>query len=182
MSENPRKYRFQNPEVIYSDLEIVTASRADVSHLEDLSSKNPRRRIRLCAHDTPENALHEMLIVHERSAYVRPHKHPGKSESMHVISGRVDLIVLDDNGAVTQVIEMGDYASGLTFYERIEKPVFHTLIIRSDVLVFHETTNGPFQLGTTMFPDWAPDGSDVAAAESYIRDLDQRINLPTGKQ
>jgi len=181
MNEDARKYRFQNPEVIYSDLEIVTASRADIRRLEDLSSRNPRKRIRLCAHDTPENALHEMLIIHERSAYVRPHKHPGKSESMHVISGRVDLIIFDDGGAVTQVIEMGDYESGLTFYERVEKPVFHTLIIRSDVLVFHETTNGPFQLGTTVFPDWAPDGSDIDAAERYIRDVDQRINPSTGK-
>ncbi|MFL9880074.1 WbuC family cupin fold metalloprotein [Herbaspirillum rhizosphaerae] len=182
MIEDARKYRFQNAEVIYSDLEIVTASREDIGHLEDLSSKNPRKRIRLCAHNTPENALHEMLIIHERTAYVRPHKHPGKSESMHVISGRVDLVIFDDAGEVAQVIEMGDYASGLTFYERIEKPVFHTLIIRSDVLVFHETTNGPFQLGTTEFPDWAPDGSDAAAAERYIRNLDQRINPQTGKQ
>ncbi|WP_050479699.1 WbuC family cupin fold metalloprotein [Herbaspirillum rhizosphaerae] len=181
MFEEERKYRFQNAEVIYSDLEIVTASRADIDHLEELSSRNPRNRIRLCAHNSPENTLHEMLIIHERSAYVRPHKHPGKSESMHVISGRVDLVVFDDAGEVTQVIEMGDYASGLAFYDRVEMPIFHTLIIRSDVLVFHETTNGPFQPGTTVFPDWAPDGSDVAAAERYIRDLDQRIHSLSGK-
>jgi cupin fold WbuC family metalloprotein len=89
--------------------------------------------------------------------------------------------VFDDAGEVTQVNEMGDYASGLAFYDRVEKPLFHTLIIRSDVLVFHETTNGPFQLGTTVFPEWAPDGTDVAAAERYIRDLDQRIHPLLGK-
>ena len=181
MNDDARKYRFQNAEVIYSDLEIVTASSADIKHLEALSSVNPRNRVRLCAHNSPENTLHEMLIIHERSAYVRPHKHPGKSESMHVISGRVDLVVFDDAGEVTQVIEMGDYASGFVFYDRVEKPVFHTLIIRSDVLVFHETTNGPFQLGATDFPSWAPDGSDAAAAERYIRELDQRIHPLLGK-
>jgi cupin fold WbuC family metalloprotein len=175
-----RKYRFQNAEVIYSDLDIVTASRPDIEHLERLSAANPRNRIRLCTHNSPDDQLHEMLIVHERSAYVRPHKHPGKSESMHVISGRVDVVFFDDAGEVTQVIEMGDYASGRPFYDRVERPIFHTLIIRSDVLVFHETTNGPFQPGATVFPDWAPDGSDVAAAERYIRDLNQRIKPLSG--
>jgi cupin fold WbuC family metalloprotein len=179
--EQDRRYRFQNAEVIYSDMEIVTAARSDIAHLEQLSSANPRNRVRLCAHGSPENMLHEMLIVHESNAYVRPHKHPGKSESMHIISGRVDLVVFDDHGDVMQVIEMGEYASGLAFYDRLEKPLFHTLIIRSDVLVFHETTNGPFQLGTTIFPDWAPDGSDPAVAERYINDLDQRIHSLLGK-
>lgn len=177
-----RKYRFQNPEVIYSDMEVVTASRADIDHLETLSSHNPRKRVRLCAHDSPADALHEMLIIHERSAYVRPHKHLGKSESMHVISGRVDMVMMDDHGEILQLIEMGDYASGLPFYERVDKPVFHTLIIRSEVLVFHEVTNGPFLPATTVFPDWAPDGSDVGLAESYIQNLEQRIKSLTGTQ
>jgi cupin fold WbuC family metalloprotein len=174
-ADQARKYRFQNAEVIYSDLEIVTAARGDIAHLERLSSVNPRNRIRLCAHRSPDDTLHEMLIVHERSAYVRPHKHPGKIESMHVISGQVDVIVFDDKGDVRQVIEMGDYASGLPFYYRVDTPIFHTLIIRSDVLVFHETTDGPFRPGASVFPDWAPDGSDMIAAGRYIGELDARI-------
>ena len=31
-----------------------------------------------------------MLIVHPAGAYVRPHKHEGKSESTHVVEGDVD--------------------------------------------------------------------------------------------
>lgn len=182
MNQDLRKYRFQNPEVIYSDMEVVTASHADIRHLEQLSAANPRKRVRLCAHDGPDDALHEMLIIHERSAYVRPHKHPGKSESMHVISGRVDLVMMDDTGAISQVIEMGDYASGLPFYERVDRPIFHTLIIRSEILVFHEVTNGPFVPDATVFPAWAPDGSNAAVTERYLGDLEQRIKFATGKQ
>ncbi|QJQ03382.1 WbuC family cupin fold metalloprotein [Herbaspirillum rubrisubalbicans] len=183
MNPDLRQYRFQNPEVIYSDMEVVTASRADILHLEQLSASNARQRVRLCAHDSLEDSLHEMLIVIQGpSAYVRPHKHPGKSESMHVISGRVDLVMMDDAGAVTQIIEMGDYASGLPFYERVDRPIFHTLIIRSDVLVFHEVTNGPFLPNATVFPDWAPDGSDAALAGRYVGELEQRIKSATEKQ
>lgn len=170
-----RKYRFQNAEVIYSDLEIVTAAREDMLHLQGLASENPRRRVRLCAHRSPEDSLHEMLIIHERDAYVRPHKHPRKIESMHVISGQVDVVIFDELGTVTRIIEMGDYASGLVFYYRMDRPVFHTLIIRSDVLVFHETTDGPFAAGASVFPDWAPDGSDIVLAKRYIQDLDLHI-------
>jgi cupin fold WbuC family metalloprotein len=170
-----KKYRFQNAEVLYSDAEIVTAARSDIEQLVHFSSGNPRKRIRLCAHKEPEQKLHEMLIIHERSAYVRPHKHPGKSESMHVISGQVDVVIFDDAGEISRVIEMGDYASGLPFYYRVDTPIFHTLIIRSDVLVFHEITDGPFQPGASVFPTWAPDGNDVALAERYISELDQRI-------
>ena len=89
-----------------------------------------------------------MLIVHERGAYVRPHKHPAKTESTHIIEGLVDVVLFEDDARIERVISMGDYASGRAFYYRMDVPVFHTLIIRSDVLVFHETTNGPFERKT----------------------------------
>jgi len=175
MLEIEKKYRCQNAEVFYSRATITTVSLSDIEELVDLSSNNPRKRVRLCAHKEPHLPLHEMLIVHERSAYVRPHMHPEKTESMHIIAGRVDVVIFDHDGEVTQVIEMGEYASGLPFYYRLDTPAFHTLIIRSDVLVFHETTEGPFQAGASAFPAWAPDGANMILAESYVRDLDQRI-------
>lgn len=171
--ERERPYRVQNSEVLYSDEPIVTAAQSDIRHLIRLSADNPRKRVRLCAHKDPQRLLHEMLIIHERSAYVRPHQHPGKSESMHVISGEVDIVVFDSQGGVSEVIEMGDYASGKIFYYRMEAPLFHMLIIRSDVLVFHETTDGPFKAGASEFPDWAPDGADAALAIAYVADLDR---------
>ena len=60
----------------------------------------------------PGDRLHEMLIVHQRGAYVRPHKHPGKMESTHVVKGLVDVVLFDDDGSVRRTIRMGDYASG----------------------------------------------------------------------
>jgi cupin fold WbuC family metalloprotein len=173
-------YRFENPEVAYSDDEIVSVRRTDLEALVEHSSHNPRRRVRLCAHGDPRQPLHEMLIIHERSAYVRPHRHPGKSESMHVIAGLVDVVIFDERGDITRVIGMGDYASGKTFYYRMAAPLFHTLLIRSDVLIFHETTDGPFKSGSSVFPEWAPDGADPSLSERYVRNLDQRINSTTG--
>ena len=171
------KYRSLNPEVLYSEVAITTTDRSDIDIFKQLSSRNPRKRIRLCAHDSPDNGLHEMLIVHERSAYVRPHKHPGKTESTHIIEGLVDVIVFNDDGRIERVISMGDYASGKTFYYRMAISVFHTLIIRSDVLVFHETTNGPFDRGNTVFAPWAPEDGDVDSVSNFMVDLGDKVRL-----
>ena len=151
--------------------------RSDIDLFKNLSSHNQRKRIRLCAHVEANDLLHEMLIVHERGVYVRPHKHPGKTESAHIIEGLVDVVVFDDAGQITSVIRMGDYTSGKTFYYRMATPVFHTLIIRSDVLVFHETTNGPFDRRDTIFAPWAPDDCDVSHAIAFMVDLDDRVRL-----
>ena len=51
---------------------------------------------------------------------------------------------------------MGDQYSGKIFYNKLDKPYYHMLIIRSDFLVFHEITTGPFAKNKTIFPDWAP--------------------------
>lgn len=171
------KYCTLNPEMLYSKTAITTVKQADIEHFKQLSSRNPRKRIRLCAHDSPDDHLHEMLIVHERSAYVRPHKHPGKTESTHIIEGLVDVVVFDDDGRIERVICMGDYTSGRTFYYRMAIPAFHTLIIRSDVLVFHETTNGPFDRGDTVFAPWAPEDGDVNSVSIFMADLDAKVRL-----
>ena len=171
------KYRNLNPEVLYSKDLLTTTARSDIDLLKKLSKRNPRKRIRLCAHDSADSRLHEMLIVHERSAYVRPHKHPGKSESTHIIEGLVDVVVFDDTGRIENVIRMGDYASGLMFYYRMAVPMFHTLIIRSDVLVFHETTNGPFDRKDTVFAPWTPDDGDPEAASAYMANLVSKVGL-----
>jgi cupin fold WbuC family metalloprotein len=171
------KYRVQNSEVLYSDDQATIADKSDIDWLKEMSENNPRQRIRLCAHDGVNDRLHEMLIVHKRGAYVRPHMHPGKSESTHIVEGLVDLVFFDGSGKVTNVIRMGDYRSGHAFYYRMAAPVFHTLIIRSEVLVFHETTNGPFDREATVFAPWSPEDGNLAEASDYIAGLEKSICL-----
>lgn len=172
------KYRVVNAEVLYSQAgTMTTASRSDIDLFKRLASHNPRKRVRLCAHGGADDRLHEMLIVHERGAYVRPHKHPGKTESVHIIEGLVDVIVFDDEGRIENVIRLGDYASGRIFYYRMEMPVFHTLIIRSEVLVFHETTNGPFDRSDTVFAPWAPEDGDVNSIDDFMAGLNEKVSL-----
>jgi cupin fold WbuC family metalloprotein len=165
----------ESPEVRYATDPIVLVDAADVGVLKGQAGENPRRRVRLCAHHSADDPVHEMLIVHSIDTYVRPHKHLGKSESFHVVEGDVDVVVFDDDGAVREVIRMGPFASGRPFYYRIAEPLFHTLRIRSDMLVFHETTSGPFRRADTVFAPWAPEDGDTASVRRYLADLEARL-------
>jgi cupin fold WbuC family metalloprotein len=165
------RFRMQNPEVYYSDAALVTADDADIAELKRIAAQNPRRRSRLCTHPDPSSGLHEMLIVHHRDAYVRPHRHFGKPESFHLIEGFARVVIFESNGSICNVLDMAPYGSGKLCYYRMPDGVFHGILISSEWLVFHETTAGPFDPSRTAFPEWAPDGGDPAATADYLNRL-----------
>jgi cupin fold WbuC family metalloprotein len=121
-------------------------------------------RVRLCAHADPALPLHEMFILLSDRSYIRPHAHPGKAESLLVLEGEAEAVFFDDDGGVTGVVGLGDYASGGTFYYRVDAPVYHTLLLRTPRLLFHEATTGPFRREETRFAPWAPP-DDAGEAE-----------------
>jgi len=84
-------------------------------------------------------------------------------------------VLLDDSGKVVEVVPMGDYASGRKFYYRLADPFYHTLLIRSDWLVFHEITNGPFKRDDTIFAPWSPELDDVAGAKQFMEELERKV-------
>lgn len=165
------KTRAFNNEVLYPAETPVVVDRAFMEELQRQSELNPRRRIRLCAHSDPKDSLHDMLIVHTSGTYVRPHKHLSKVESFHVISGTAEVVLFDDAGRIRRVVPMGPYESGRNFYYRLADAVYHTLVIHTPYLVFHEATNGPFDRADTVFPDWAPADDPPAAAAAYLANL-----------
>ena len=167
------RYRKVSPEVFYNLTPSVGVSRQYVSFLKEAALETGRRRSRLCTHGAPEGPLHEMFIVHERDTYVRPHKHLAKSESLHIIEGSADLILFEEDGRITRVVPMGDYRSGRPFYYRIAPSCYHSLVIRSELLVFHETTTGPFRREAMAFAPWAPDESDAAELAAYLDRLNR---------
>lgn len=165
-----------NQEVLFADERIVKVGSKEIEFLKKKASYNIRQRMRLCTHRDIADRLHEMLIVHQKDTYVRPHKHQNKIESFHIIEGAVDVILFDDDGNIIEVIRMGDYSSGSHFYYRISDPYYHTLLIKSDVLVFHETTNGPFNRSDTIFAPWAPEESDLIATNEFMTRLTRFVD------
>ncbi len=165
------RFREINEEVLYVEDSIIKVDSEDIEYLKKRANQNQRKRIRLCAHKDVDDKLHEMLIVHGKDAYIRPHKHLTKCESFHVIEGSADVIIFDDAGDVTEIIHMGNYYRGDRFYYRLSEPCYHTLLIRSEFLVFREAANGPFRREDTLVAPWAPDENDGAARDKFMNQL-----------
>ena len=159
-------------EVIHSVEKMVNLEIADIDHLIELASQNKRKRIRYCSHKNPSEKVHEMFIVHPNGAYVRPHKHINKIESMLVLRGEVDYVVFNDDGSIFKVIPMGDLKSGKVFYNSLREDVFHTLLIRTEWLVFMEITKGPFNKQDTVFSPWSPAENDLSGQKAFMKQVE----------
>lgn len=169
------KLRQVGEEVFYNDSPSVSISRGEIDFLKGHAAATARHRGRICTHGAPESSFHEMFIVHPRDAYVRPHMHLGKEESFHIIEGSVDVVIFKERGEIADIIHMGDYASGLTFYHRIGTSCYHMFLIRSDELIFHEATTGPFSREETIFAPWSPDDADRDGVDRFRRDIERMI-------
>lgn len=152
---------------------IVSLGDEEARFLKAQAKVSPRKRARICAHRSNDDSLHEMLIAISGDSYIHPHKHIGKSESFHVVEGLVDVVILDDEGAIIQVVALGPRDSGRSFFYRLSESLFHTLLIRSEMLVIHEVTNGPFIREQSLNASFAPPESDVASARAYIHRLSE---------
>ncbi len=160
-----------SPEVYYGVGNVLALDRETINQVKRQSFLNARQRSRLCTHQTTMDPLQEMMIVHPQGTYVRPHKHQGKPESLHVLEGEALVIIFDEQGNITQTIPVGDYASGKKFYYKLDGPLYHTLYITSEVFIFHETTTGPFRRFDTIFAPWSPEETDSIGVKKFMNNL-----------
>ena len=154
---------------------IVKWGDEEIDFVKRTARASPRKRARICAHRSNEDALHEMIIAITSSSYIHPHRHLEKAESFHIVEGEVDVAVFDEAGDVVDVIALGGPGSGRRFYYRLSHSAFHTLIIRSDILVVHEVTNGPFSPERTLLAPFAPAEKDQDAARAYMQRVAQQV-------
>jgi cupin fold WbuC family metalloprotein len=170
------RLRKVSDEVFVASEQIVRLGSEEIDFLKKQAVANPRKRARICAHSGNDDAIHEMVIAISSSSYVRPHKHIGKSESFHVIDGSVDVVMFDDDGAIADVIELGGLNSGRNFYYRLSESRFHMPLSRTDMLIIHEVTNGPFNRNQTIFAPFAPPEDDIGRAEKYLSEVSAAVS------
>jgi dTDP-4-dehydrorhamnose reductase len=162
--------------VYYSPYPLPLVHADLIAFLKRAASESPLRRARFCAHSSPNAEQHDMLIASQRDTYVAPHRHLSKSETFVVIEGSAELILFDEDGTVEKTVDMGPPASGRPFFYRMPPQQFHSLSIKSDVLVFLENTIGPFRLEDREHASWAPDPWDLAGGRAFIASIVQKAN------
>jgi cupin fold WbuC family metalloprotein len=178
------KMKRTGEEVFVADQPVVSIGRKEIEFLKQTVQTTARKRVRLCTHKELENTLHEMFVIYMDMTYVKPNKHIAKDESLHILEGEADFIFFDAQGKITEIIPLGAEGTGRQFYIRVPAFVYHTIIMRSERLVIHEATPGPFRREDTVWADWAPAETDLPAVASFMNMLreaaDQR-NLVAAK-
>lgn len=134
-----------------------------IVRLKGVASDNPLRRARLCLHRSDDELLHEMIIALTRDCIFAPHRHEAKSESYHMIEGRMIFIMFENDGTPSRAVLLTPPAHGGMICFRISQPIYHAVLPVDDV-VYQETTTGPFKKGDATVAPWAPsDTHDLAA-------------------
>jgi len=95
-----------------------------------------------------------MIICLMRDTEISVHCHYNKSESFHLIHGRLCVVLFKD--ATSTVLEK-IYLEAVTpncFY-RLDTSIYHLVIPLSEYVIMHETTPGPFLPNETKIADWS---------------------------
>ncbi len=158
-------------EVEMNQSNLITIDYSWIDRIKKLASNNTSGKFRTCIHSSNDDNVHEMLIAHTSDTYVKPHKHRTNGESLQFIEGEATSILFNEDGSIFKAFKVGDSLSEHTFYYSMQSSMYHMLIIKSDFLIFKETTRGPFIRGDTIFPEWAPDASNKKEVSEYISNL-----------
>ena len=171
-----------NPEILWEDPGAKTVSffckrhpvRVDhalIEELKEISKLRHGQNVRLCLHDCPEAAHHDMIILENKGKYYRPHKHLEKGEAFHIMEGRMGIFTFDNAGNITDACALN---SGEIF--RVGVNMHHAIMPLTEIVIYHENKPGPF-LGDrdSIYPDWAPDGLDDNITNAYVSELENHI-------
>jgi len=166
----------KSEEVYLAPGPIASIGYLELKFLRREVAENPKGRVRINLHAENTDGLHEMFIAIRSDSYIRPHKHPNKSESFHVVDGEVDLVIFENDGRIKEIIPLAARGGTKAFYYRMSKPFFHTLVIRSKMLVVHEITNGPFLHDGAVVAGFAPsEDGDLNEIVRWQRELSDRV-------
>jgi cupin fold WbuC family metalloprotein len=146
-----------------------------VNELKCIANESLQKKSRLLLHQNKEDSLHQMIIVHSKAQYIRPHKNIFSAKSWQVVEGRLVCLFFSDEGELINYTFMSSLSQGDAFIVRLSESFYHTLIPLTDKTVIVETILGPFN-GTT-YASWAPAETDIIGADNYLKFYCQQIGI-----
>ena len=140
-----------------------------IKELKEMAANYQGKNIRLCLHSGPEATFHTMIILEHKGRYYRPHKHLEKGECFHILEGRMAVFAFDDQG---EIIDACCLDPERIFMYKVQVDMYHAVMPLTQTVIYHESKLGPF-LGDTdsIFPAWAPDGTNEEDVSEYNRRL-----------
>jgi cupin fold WbuC family metalloprotein len=156
------------PSIFLSGQDFIQISQAQIEELKGMALQAEFKRARICLHPNHQDPIQEMIIAFCKGTYFRPHRHQNKSESFHMIEGKLAIIFFDDQGAVTRRVVLEAGKSTSPFIYRLNQSLWHTIVILSEFALVHEITNGPFVWEEREFAPWSLVETDVEGIEKFL--------------
>lgn len=147
----------------------------DQTLLDAVSQKakeNHRLRMNYNFHASMDEPVQRLLNALEPQTYLPPHRHlhAKKQEIFTVLRGAVLTFLFDDQGNITQTIEINP-AKG-TYGMEIEPDIWHSFVVLESNTVIYEIKEGPFSpIAPEDMAPWAPKPEETEAAQKYICNL-----------
>lgn len=155
----------------FSQEESCLVTKSLIKELVRKAQNNPMKKYRFCLHQNPESTLHEMVIVTTKDDMRYPDKHLETTESNIILSGKLLVIFFGEKGEIQRVFTLNPEE---TFYYRCKKNQYHMTIPLTDVAVYVEIKEGPFDDKSNVFPEWAPKRSDMESMRVFNEEMKRK--------
>lgn len=132
---------------------------------------HPLKKYRYCLHQNPESTLHEMVIVTTKYDMKYPDKHMYTTESNIILRGALLVIFFDEDGEIQKAFIMKP--DGM-FYYRCGTNQYHMTIPLTDVAVYIEIKEGPFDEKSNVYPEWAPERDNKDKLKVFNQEIKKR--------
>ena len=127
----------------YPEESPVEISNELINCLEERSNE-AQVNTRVCLHNSPDAAIHEMIICQRNSQAHPPKRHPARDKTFLVLRGELLVAIFNDAGEVIRTWVLKSESENDMLCVRIPAGVFHCDFALTDTAIHLETTQGPF--------------------------------------
>ena len=111
----------------------------------------------MCFHQNIDVALHDIIIEYDQNTYIPPNKHIGKSETLCILQGEIEIYFFTDNGECFKVIKLSAENINIPFLVRVPPNTWHGINVVSDLpCIIKETISGPYDHNSLQWATFAP--------------------------
>ncbi len=153
--------------IIQSEDAIAVVDAAGIRRMRDLAQESPDGRARLCLHHALSEPVQEMIMALTSANCYPVHRHRDKAESYHILDGDLAILIFGDDGQVSRRELLSATVSGAAKALRISPMIWHAVIALSPIVVFHETTSGPFRPGQSETASFCPE--DIPERQAFFK-------------
>ncbi|MEM7620067.1 MAG: WbuC family cupin fold metalloprotein [Pseudomonadota bacterium] len=160
----------------FEDNELtVKITPSKLEHLEKAAKTSERQRSRFILHKGHNDNVQEMVIAITSQTYIMPHRQKNRTKSYTLLNGKFGVIFFDEQGVISDVIKMDNEADRPVLV-RFDADQWHSVVAGSDVAIYIETAQGPFE--GSLWADWAPKSEDSNEGLDYLEFMKKSVFQP----